>query len=97
MKIQGTGVVPREDAVQHERVYTYVQIEGSPEPLDHGYRAAAPVQDATIERTRAQAPEHSADEHGNDSAAHVVFHATWYRIRYGRLSTHCRTGTSGNT
>lgn len=24
-------------------------------------------------------------------------HASWYHRRYGRLSTHCLTGTSGNT
>jgi hypothetical protein len=83
VKIQSTGARPREDTVQHERVYVHVQIEGSPEPLDHGYRAPTTVQDAPVERTRAQAPEHGADEHGNDSAPDVVIprqqvpHAVW--------------------
>jgi hypothetical protein len=40
--------------------------------LDHGYRAPTTVRDATVARTRAQAPEHGPDEHGDDPAAHVV-------------------------
>ena len=32
-KRQGTGTVPREDAVQHECVDVYVEIERPPEPL----------------------------------------------------------------
>ena len=53
VKIQGAGTVPREDAVQHERVDVDVQIEGSPEPLDHGHRAPTTIRDAAVARERA--------------------------------------------
>ena len=72
MKVQGTGTVPREDAVQHERVDVDVQIEAPAKPLDHGHRAPTTIRDAVVARAGAQEAEHGADEHGDDPAAHVV-------------------------
>jgi hypothetical protein len=53
MKIQGTDTVPREDAVQHERVDVYVQIECPTEPLDHGHRAPTTIPHAAVARASA--------------------------------------------
>ena len=72
VKGQGAGTVPREDAIQHECVGMEVEIEGSPKPLNHGYRAPTTVGDAAVARASAQNPEHGADEDGDDPAAHVV-------------------------
>ncbi len=49
-----------------------VQIEGAPEPLDHGHRAPTTIRDAAVARARAQEPEHGANEHRDDAAARVV-------------------------
>ena len=49
-----------------------VQIERSPEPLDHGHRATTTVLDAALARASAQEAEHGSGEQANDPAAHVV-------------------------
>ena len=54
VEVQDAGTVPREDAVQHERVDVEVEIEGSPEPLNHRHRAATPVRFAAVTRASAQ-------------------------------------------
>ena len=56
VKIQSPGRIPREHAIQHERVDVKVQIEGSPEPLNHGHRAPTTVRDAAVARAGAQEP-----------------------------------------
>lgn len=50
MKPQRTRIVPREDAVQHERVDVKVQIEGPTEPLDHRHRAPTTVLDVVVSK-----------------------------------------------
>jgi hypothetical protein len=72
VKIQGAGRIPGEYAVQHERVHVKIQIEASPKSLDHGHRTAATIRDAAVPRASAQETEHRTDEHGDNSAAHVV-------------------------
>ena len=49
-----------------------IQIKAPPKSLDHGHRAAATIRDAAFTAASAQKAEHSADEHGDDPAAHVV-------------------------
>jgi len=72
IKVQSAGTILREDAVQHERVNMDVQIEGSPEPLDHGHCAPATVRDASVAPAGAQQAEYRTKEHRDDGAARVV-------------------------
>jgi hypothetical protein len=97
VKVEGTGTVPRENAVQHERVDMDVQIEGSPEPLDNNHRAATTIRDAAVAGAGAQAAEHRADEHSDDGAAQVVVprqvvpHAVWqaeHPLTHGHIGEH---------
>jgi hypothetical protein len=61
-----TSTVPREDAVQHERVDVDVQVEGYPEPLDHGRCAPTTIRDAAVARAGTQEAEHRAKERRDD-------------------------------
>ena len=72
MKAHHTGAIRREHAVQYECVDMEIEIEGSPEPLNHRHRAATPVRFAAVARASAQQAEHGADEHGDDRATQVV-------------------------